>query len=276
MLERALFPTDFSKPSEKIAEHIHDLRRMGIKEVTIMHVIDLNKLIPPSAGIDLPTILSDYEKDVKENLKRVASIIENQGFRVNIAPIVEGDPVLRVIEYAKENFDVIILGSHGKGIVSEILLGSVSEGIVRRSPIPVFVVKFKIVDETLFDRIFDRVLYAYDFSEDSKKLKDYVKFFSKKEVIIVHVVEKGEELSEDKIKELEDLKAELERNAKVEILIEGGVPYKEILKVAEEKEVTLITLAGKGESMILGIGGTTDNIVRRAKIPVFVYKSKNI
>ncbi len=280
MISRILLPTDFSDVSMKVMECMGDLKDVGVKEVVLLHVLDLNKMISPASGIDLPAIIEDYEKDARKKLEDLGNKLKGMGFQVEVLDILEGDPVFKIVDASEEaNVDVIVIGSHGKSLIKELLLGSVSEGVVRRAKKPVLVVKFDIVDDAcikVFDYMPRKILYAYDFSEGSKKLKEFVKAFAKagKEVVIVHVVEKDEELTEDKIKELESIKEEFESmGKKAELIIEGGVPYKEIIKAAEDHGATMIALASRGVGAIREmLGGTVTNVIRRAIVPVFVYK----
>jgi len=69
-------------------------------------------------------------KDDPETLKRVASIL-----------VVDGDPVDEILKKADElNCDVIIMGTHGKGLLSHTFLGSVSEKVLHRTRKPVFII----------------------------------------------------------------------------------------------------------------------------------------
>ncbi len=55
--------------------------------------------------------------------------------------LVEGAPLYAILDYAKEvRSDLIVLGSHGHGVVASILLGSVAEGLVRKAEYPTLVV----------------------------------------------------------------------------------------------------------------------------------------
>ena len=280
MIERILLPTDFSHVSMKVVNCVKDLKDVGVREVVLLHVLDLNKILSPASGIDLPAVIESYEKESMEKLKEIGKKLEESGFNVEIVEILEGDPVFKIIDVAEEkNVDMIVIGSHGKGLIKELLLGSVSEGVVRRSNKPVLVVKFDIIDDAVikvFDYLPRKILYAFDFSEESRKLKDLIKEFAKagEEVLIVHVVEKDEELTDKEIEELESMKKEFEEmGKKAEIFIEGGVPYKEIIKVMEEYGATMIALASRGKGSIREmLGGTVSNVVRRAIVPVLVYK----
>ncbi|MBE8539087.1 universal stress protein [Geoglobus acetivorans] len=283
MIKRVLFPTDFSKASEEGICVFEDLKSVGLEEVIITHVIDLNRLIGPVSGIDIPAVIHDYEEESNQNLRKFAELIEKTGVKAIIDDIRMGEPSSTICDVAEEKgVDAVVIPSHGKSLLAGVLLGSVSEGVVRRSKKPVLVVKLTAQNNgdirKEFDRLFSRILFAYDFSEQSDRLKDYVKIFAEKggsdEVMIVHVIEKGEELSDDQIEKLESIKREFEdAGVSSDLFIESGTPYKEIARLVDEKLASLVAISSTGKGLIKSLlGGTADNVVRRSKVPVFVYK----
>lgn len=284
MIGRVLYPTDFSVASEAGLSVLKDLKDIGVKEVVILHVIDLNRLIGPVSGIDIPAVLHDYEDETRQNLERFGRRIEDMGFEVTVLEPVAGDPASVIADVAVEvNADLIAIPSHGKGLISGMLLGSVSEGVVKKSKVPVLVIKFVSGDgelKTLFDRLFRKILLAYDFSENSDELVRYVEEFAVKgraeEVVIVHVIEKGNTIDDERIGKLDEIKSTfMEHGIGSETIIESGTPYKEIVRIAEEKSVTMIAVSAKGEGLLRSLlGGTADGVVRRSKVPVLVCRGE--
>ncbi|WP_457590367.1 universal stress protein [Geoglobus sp.] len=196
MIKRVLYPTDFSRASELGVSVLEELRLAGVQEVVLVHVIDLNRLIGPVSGIDIPAVLHDYEDETKRSLERFGKSIEEMGFEVTVLEPVAGDPSSVISDVAIEvGADLIAIPSHGRGLISGMLLGSVSEGVVKKSRIPVLVIKFISEDgelRKLYDRLFGKILLAYDFSENSDELVRYVREFAVRgesdKVIIVHVM----------------------------------------------------------------------------------------
>ncbi len=161
-----------------------------------------------------------------------------------------------------------MIGAKGKNALSATFLGSVSEAVIRSAKVPILVTKLKVVErkdgayycELIYGRMFDKVLYATDFSECSEALKVLNGY--PKEVIVLHVLEKGESEGnvESKLKEI--------KFDNTEYVIAEGKPCKEILKVSEDKRCTMIVV---GKSKVEGFFGTTvDCVVRRSKIPVLI------
>ncbi len=142
MAETVLVPMDDSPGSRRALEFA--LSTFPDAEVHALHVID------PSTGYlvaeNLPTgdvgnpreraeergtaVLSEAEGVAADHGRRIATAIET------------GKPARRIVEVAEElDADHVVMGSHGREGVSRVLLGSVAETVVRRSPVPVSVIR---------------------------------------------------------------------------------------------------------------------------------------
>jgi nucleotide-binding universal stress UspA family protein len=143
MFEKILFPTDFSDASKRALDYVRKLKEAGTKEVVVLHIID-------ERGIDAifqysPRNSEDIVQRIREEARTEVDAIEKElnenGFTVK-SRIEEGIPfkdILRVEE--EENVSAIVIGSHGKSNIEEMLLGSVSEKVIRKSKRPVLVVR---------------------------------------------------------------------------------------------------------------------------------------
>jgi nucleotide-binding universal stress UspA family protein len=144
MFEKILFPTDFSDVATKALQYVKRLREAGGVEVTVLHVIDqsnLELLSSYSTIQDFISIEKEIEKRSSEEIALVVNELKQLGFLVK-ERIEKGVPLRVVLKVAEEeNPSVIVVGSHGKSNLEEMLLGSVSEKVVRKSKHPVLVVK---------------------------------------------------------------------------------------------------------------------------------------
>ncbi len=272
MFERILFATDFSEANLKILDFLPEFKEVGTKEVVVVRVINLNRVVGAAGGINIEEYVEECRREAESKLKEVSAKIEDMGFRVKpFLPVPAGDPVVEIVKAAKESGSkLILMGSRGRGLLKEILLGSVSEGVVRKSDLPVMVIKHK----THVRRLFERIIYAHDLREHSEVAMKYIRFIAERlgsEVILVHVVEKGEKLVEEKLKAIEE---ELE-GLNFRTVVRYGTPHKEILKVCEEESATSIFI-GEGHPETVAeklLGSTADAVLRHSKVPVFVAKS---
>ncbi len=142
MADRVLVPVDGSEPSERACEFVFE----EFPEVTmvLLHVVD-----PAEAGYSAQTAIPsasekwyDRQKELaNDHLDRIEDVAEAHSVATERA-IEVGKPTRVIVEFAEKNdVDHIVMGSHGREGVSRILLGSVAETIVRRSPVPVTVVR---------------------------------------------------------------------------------------------------------------------------------------
>jgi len=145
MFEKILYPTDFSDASKKALDYIKQLKGAGTKEVVVFHVIDEREIEHMSHLAELNVSIEELEKRreeyAKEEMKAIEAELKNSGFKVKTR-IDKGIPfrdILKVEE--EENVSVVVLGSHGKSCIAEMLLGSVSEKVIRKSNKPVLVVR---------------------------------------------------------------------------------------------------------------------------------------
>ena len=76
---------------------------------------------------------------LEESLAKVAPDLPD-----SVCQIAEGSPLHALLDYVKEcNADMVVLGSHGHGVIASLLLGSVAEGMVRKATVPTLIVPAK-------------------------------------------------------------------------------------------------------------------------------------
>jgi len=143
MFEKILYPTDFSDVSKKAFDVVMQLKDLGAKEVVVLHVID-SRFFDAMAWYATKN-LADIEVDIVDVVKKEIDSIEEDlrktGFKVGVR-IEKGIPAGEILRVAKEeNVSVIVIGSHGMSNIQEMLMGSVSEKVIRRSEDLVLVVK---------------------------------------------------------------------------------------------------------------------------------------
>jgi len=153
--------------------------------------------------------------------------------------------------------------------------------------------------------MFRKILYPTDFSDCAVKALEYVKKLKEagtEEVVIVHVMDvrgiaitttgvawSGEETAlsyegEREVQEmmktniekkLEELKTEIEAvGLKVSVKAVEGTPFREILKIAGDEDVSLIAIGSHGKSNIMEklLGSVSEKVIRDSKRPVLVVK----
>ena len=112
--------------------------------ITLLTVID-----PIEAGYRAESVLPSYSETWYESKQEAAEqrFEEARGLAadtdVDLETVTEvGRPSRLIVEYAEEHdVDHVVMGSHGRSGVARVLLGSVAEAVVRRSPVPVTIVR---------------------------------------------------------------------------------------------------------------------------------------
>ncbi len=142
MGKQVLVPIDGSEQSKKALSHV--LEEFQDAEITVINVIDPID-VGYSSAVGMPGYSEEWYEESKANAEALFENAQETAdeYGTKVATTTElGRPSQVIVEYAKENdFDHIVMGSHGRSGVSRILLGSVAETVVRRSPIPVTVVR---------------------------------------------------------------------------------------------------------------------------------------
>jgi nucleotide-binding universal stress UspA family protein len=143
-LRRILVPTDFSKHSDNALAYAVAFAEKFGAELHLLHVVqDLTAFIPDVAA-GTPPILPPQEQlsaTVRGALDR--TVREHHLERFAVRPAVrEGTPFFEIIRYARENaIDLIVMGTHGRTGLVHVLMGSVTEKVVCKSPCPVLTVR---------------------------------------------------------------------------------------------------------------------------------------
>ncbi len=145
-IKHLLVPTDFSEPSQIAVTYGKALAENFKSTLHLIHVLDENALIypwtsPEGTTLSLGAARVELEQQARDRLDRVLTEDERKMFSAQIVSLV-GSPFLEIVNYAKaKEIDLIVLGTHGRGPIAHMLMGSVAEKVVRKAPCPVLTVR---------------------------------------------------------------------------------------------------------------------------------------
>ena len=141
--EKKLLTTDGSEESEKAVNHAKELAKSCNAELHILYVVDIGVNTQYGAVEDLMSQLesnSKLEKFGQETVEKIAEKIEDTGVEV-FKSVEKGSPHQKILEYSRKNeIDVIVMSTHGRTGLDRMLLGSVTEKVLRKSEKPVLTV----------------------------------------------------------------------------------------------------------------------------------------
>jgi nucleotide-binding universal stress UspA family protein len=196
------------------------------------------------------------------------------------------DEIFRTI--ADQHADVVVMGTHGRGLFGRWLIGSVTEAMLRKVSIPILT-----VCRSMQPLSFNRILFATDLSESSKRKFGFVLDLARtlrSDVTLVHVLEPvsvtyGGEMAEYVNRHnAKEAGAELDRlipeltpeDIRIDASVVDGSAAEEILKAAElnSADLIMITVQPKGIVERALLGTTAERVIREADIPVLSIPAK--
>lgn len=283
MFERILVGTDLSEASERMICALGGLRMLGTTEIVLIHCLNIR---------DVGSLAPELMELAKPAFEKHQKLLEDQGFKVN-AEMVLGLPHISLSREAeKHDCSLIVVGSHGRTMAAEILLGGVADAIAQSASKPVLVVSLQLKDkagkmvcEEATCEPGKHVLFPTDFSDVAERAFAYVEQIvgsGARRVTLLHVQNKSDisadekerlEVLNQKDREwLEKMKSRLKDFGATEVNIElpYGRPKQEIVKRMEQNDFSLIVMGTQGHGFFgrLMMGSVAHYVVRNTKVPV--------
>jgi nucleotide-binding universal stress UspA family protein len=142
-LRKLLVPTDFSDSARHAFSYGLSFAGEYKAELVLLHVVEnltvgyASDLFP----VPMAEVFQEISGYAKTELTKLAEEARARGVSVSEL-VVQGKPSAEIIRHAAENeVDMIVLGTHGKGMLDQALFGSTTERVVRRAPCPVLTVR---------------------------------------------------------------------------------------------------------------------------------------
>jgi nucleotide-binding universal stress UspA family protein len=291
-IKNIMCSTDFSDLSNQALPYAIALAREFGAKLYVCHVIDL----PPT------TVNGEVHLYSLEAQNRSLNYAFEQLEQLMDKQVVVWEPLIIIGHTADEicrmaevnSIDLAISATHGRSGLKRILLGSVTERLMRTLPCPLLIIRsptsdFDPSEKQVFG--FNRILVGCDFSPDSNLALQYGFSLAQEfqsELHLVHVIEPpvyrdlrklAKEMEEEDHRDLESrlneklanlLPAEIHHWCTLKTTLLNGYPYKELTKYAESHDLDLIILGVRGRGMVetLCLGSTTDRVARRASCPL--------
>jgi len=143
-IKTVLVPTDFSDASESALAYGKALAEKFGASLHLVHVME--DLLAHAWAAEVyvasaPNLREEIERESRQRLDSMLPAGEREHLQAKTA-LLAGNPFIEIIRYAKANgVDLIVMGTHGRGPIAHMLLGSVAEKVVRKAPCPVLTVR---------------------------------------------------------------------------------------------------------------------------------------
>ncbi|MFD1563978.1 universal stress protein [Haloarchaeobius amylolyticus] len=284
-IESILIPTDGSDGALAGATHGIALASRTDANLHVLSVIESRLSTADFDEFGRPPL----EEEAEEAVEDIAGLATEYDTGLDVTTRVrEGTPFQSIREYAnRREIDVITMGTKGRTGLDRVLLGSVTENVLRTARTPVLAVPPTAGEPDIDDVPFDRLLLPTDGSDGAAIATEWgIELASRLESSVhalysIDTSSLGDERESDEFLEVleergeEAIDAVRERGEEAGVDVSGsivtGSPVKEIPTYATENDVDLIVMGTHGRTGIgqWFLGSVTENIVRQADVPVF-------
>jgi nucleotide-binding universal stress UspA family protein len=298
-IRRILCPVDFSAHSRRALDHAIALARCYKSTVTVQHVFSAAPIAAVSSGpaVFQPIVLTPVDRE--QLLADVKAFAEQEGAPgVTLdAAVCEGQAATEILEQAtRMQADLIVIGTHGRSGFELLLLGSVTDKVLRKARCPVMTVPTRLPDAVPAGPVlYKRILCPVDFSESSVHALNYARSLAEEagaQLTVAHVIEREFEYAsgfeytgmtvgafvkerEDAAqRRLQELVAAVPESCRADSLLTRGKPWQEILSAAAERHSDLLVMGvqGRGAADLMFFGSTTQHVIRQARCPVLTLR----
>lgn len=297
IIRQILCPIDFSDASAHAVDHAVALARWYGARITALYV----DAVAHAEVLDVPAVTLEAEKQrLQERAAAFCQAATAAGVPVDVR-VVSGHAVTGILDLAASlPADLIVMGTHGVSGFQHLVLGSVTEKVLRRAGCRVLTVPPRAQATSTLP--FTRLLCAVDFSEPSLEAVRFAGSLATEagaRLVLMHVIEwpwheppppRLADLPPAQAAALADYRRDAEttatarlesiassdvpQGAAVVVRVRHGKPYEQLLVEAREGGVDLIVLGVHGRSALdLGVFGSTANqLVRAATCPVLTVR----
>jgi nucleotide-binding universal stress UspA family protein len=145
VLKKVLVATDFGPAAESALRYALALARGAGAELHVLHVVE-NVLARAMDGYGYAAISPEVQLDIEDaGRKRTNALLSDEDRRemqAKAATVTSNSPATEIVDYARKNgIDLIVMGTHGRGAIAHLFMGSVAERVVRTAPCPVLTVR---------------------------------------------------------------------------------------------------------------------------------------
>jgi len=293
-LQKILVPTDFSEASSLALPHGFEIARRFASEITILHIRT------PFSATAASTEEGHFDEEEYQRYieKQLAEESMDTDSRVSVKTTQKQNisAAAGIIESIQEDgCDLVVMGSHGRSALTHFFLGSVTEKVVRYSPVPVLTVA-PSREGYRRNPVYRRILATFDFSKHSIGAVLGAKEFADKygaRLEVLYVIEQEirpgsyDEWKKSITDDLPAIEADARRILRenlgdgfleeirlhVEVGAGGGRAYREIIGFAENQKIDLVVMGTHGLSGVehMLLGSTTERVVRTAPCPVLTF-----
>lgn len=284
-LTKVLVTTDFSEVSDRALDYAIALARRYDARIYLTHVITPD----PFQFAEPQLAQATYEKVRQAAEEGITDILISGKLRGVPHEVLLGEgsvwPTLEKL-ITEHEIDLIVCGTHGRGKVRKILIGSVAEEIFRQANTAVLTVGPAVKGELTNEIELNHILFATDFGSGAERAADHAISLAQEhnaQLTLLHVIESSAAYTEESVARQREinvarmkqlLPAGTENWCKPEFRVTFGSAVEEILIAAKESKADLIVMGAKARKSLAGHVPLTIayNVVTKATCPVLTVR----
>ena len=289
-----LCPIDFSEFSVSAYQHALSVAEHYEAKLVAQHIVELWRHpsfdFAASAGL-YEESLQAFRESGKEQLQEFVKKHTHDEIQPELVLQVgvAADSILSFAQLQKA--DVIVMGTHGRRGFDRLMLGSVTDRVMRRAPCPVLVASkpphssVAAGKERGHVHHLSRILFCADFSENSERALKYAISATAEYdagLTLLHVLEEvpGPAETEEAIARATEqldrlIPPEGRKSLKIKTAVRIGKPYAQIIQLALEAQIDLVSMGvrGRGALDVAVFGSTTYRVMQLGSCPVLAVHS---
>lgn len=284
-LTKILVTTDFSEVSDRALGYAIALARRYDARIYLTHVITPD----PFQFAEPQLAQATYEKVRQAAEEGITDILISGKLRGVPHEVLMGEghvwPTLERL-ITEHEIDLIVCGTHGRGKVRKILIGSVAEEIFRQANTAVLTVGPAVKGELQNEIELNHILFATDFGPGAERAADHAISLAQEhnaQLTLLHVIESSAAYTEESVVRQREiniarmkqlLPSGTENWCKPEFRVTFGSAVEEILIAAKESKADLIVMGAKARKSLAGHVPLTIayNVVIKATCPVLTVR----
>jgi nucleotide-binding universal stress UspA family protein len=292
-VRRILVPVDFSEPSQRAVDYGLSLALQFNSRLLLAHIVPS----PTALIYTFPTESFAFEKEQARYARSMLPELVSDDYRerVDLQTIVKvGDVRNELLGIVKdEKIDLVVMGTHGRNAFEKLVLGSLTERMLRKLNVPILTVSHLDPARELHKGgpvPLGHVLYATDLSENAEvglRFSTDLARGTGARLTVLNVMDalktvywgaeagySGSELETFREEVLRRLRCsipdEAAKDVRISPMVSEGEPYREIIRIAEETKADLIVMNLQGKNLVdrALLGSTAERVVRCARVPV--------
>jgi nucleotide-binding universal stress UspA family protein len=284
-LTKILVTTDFSEVSARALDYAIALARRYDARIYLTHVINPD----PFQFAEPQLAQATYEKVRQAAEDGITDVLISGKLRgVPHEVLMQEGNVWPTLEklIAEHEIDLVVAGTHGRGKVHKILIGSVAEEIFRQADVPVLTVGPAVKPESRKDVALSDILFATDFGPGAERAAAYALSLAQEhdaKLTLLHVIESAAAYTEQSVVRQREINVARMRQlmpegsedwCKPEFRVTFGSAVEEILIAAKESKANLIVMGAKARKNLAGHAPLTIayNVLTKAPCPVLTVR----